>query len=506
MSHEIRTPLNAVLGMTQILLQSPLNPRQAECARIAVSGGEALLELINDILDFSKIESGDHFQLNKDAFDLHQMLGGVAELLRPRAEAKGLTMTITVELSVPKWVEGDSGRIRQILVNLVSNAIKFTETGGISVRVAHEKSASRTAQIRFEVIDTGIGIRSEDLSRLFQVFTQVDRDSLRRMGGTGLGLAISKRLVELMGGKIGVVSDIGKGSSFWFELPLFVSDTDWNVRNTLDQGIQDLSTYGLRILAADDNEANRRLVEFSLEEMGLRAEYAKDGVEVVEAWKNNEYDVILMDCQMPLMNGFDAARYIREQEEARNIPPSDRVRIIALTANALKGVQEQCFEAGMDAFLTKPFTVYQLNQALAAATRSADSSNNMSISSSSSEEIPKFSPTIPDQLATDLGAESAIMIVEDFLAELPDRLAELPAFASQGRWEELSRLAHSLQGMGLSVGLNGFGAKMKELEQLAPTGDKETVDALLTTIPDEAAQGVAELRGWISRLPKQIDS
>ena len=502
MSHELRSPLNAILGFAQLMVSGMPPPTAAQNDSIEqiLKAGWYLLELINEILDLTLIESGQ-LSLSPESVSLVEVLEDCRAMIEPQGQRSGIAMKFPAPGN-PFYVRADRTRVKQVFVNLLSNAVKYNRAGG-SVEVRCEAVSAQRVRVGFH--DTGMGLSEDKLAQLFQPFNRLGQ-AYGNEEGTGIGLVVSKRLVELMGGKIGVVSDIGKGSSFWFELPLFVSDTDWNVRNTLDQGIQDLSTYGLRILAADDNEANRRLVEFSLEEMGLRAEYAKDGVEVVEAWKNNEYDVILMDCQMPLMNGFDAARYIREQEEARNIPPSDRVRIIALTANALKGVQEQCFEAGMDAFLTKPFTVYQLNQALAAATRSADSSNNMSISSSSSEEIPKFSPTIPDQLATDLGAESAIMIVEDFLAELPDRLAELPAFASQGRWEELSRLAHSLQGMGLSVGLNGFGAKMKELEQLAPTGDKETVDALLTTIPDEAAQGVAELRGWISRLPKQIDS
>jgi signal transduction histidine kinase/CheY-like chemotaxis protein len=362
MSHEIRTPLNGVVGLTAALAESPLQPHQRELVRDLSECSDSLLNVINDILDFSKIEAG-MLTVGYAPFDLHE---AVRTSMAPQAFGagkKGLETSVTIDDDVPRWVDGDAVRLKQVLVNLIGNAVKFTNTGSVSVHV----SRCAGGEVEFSVTDTGIGLDEASLSRLFQPFTQADSSTTRRFGGTGLGLAICKRITTLLGGSIGAESTLGQGSRFWFRIPVELANAPSEpAHGPTAEAVPGLPAPKHRltasILVAEDNPVNRKVVERMLVRSGFAVDAAVNGAIALEAIKNGSYDLVLMDCQMPEMDGYRATEEIRKFERETNQP---RIPIIAVTAHAMTGDREKCLDAGMDDYLTKPIQKPVLMEVLA---------------------------------------------------------------------------------------------------------------------------------------------
>ena len=498
MSHEIRTPMNGILGMLRIVSDSPLSEVQRERLGVARSSSRALLEILNDILDYTRIESDEIIVKSLD-FDIRQLLEDIISLMRFRADEKGLHLNQSIADDVPTVIKGDSGKLSQVLLNLIGNALRFTDEGDVSVSVSrNDKEPDSTVGLRICVSDTGIGIAPEKTGKLFDAFYQADVPRSRRRGGTGLGLAICKRLVEAMGGEIGVESELGKGSQFWFRAKFSEGDERAIIDTNVDLHNLRSDVGALSVLVVEDNETNAIVVETFLKRMGHDVTLVTTGEEATECVKEKSFAVILMDISLPGIDGIETTRRIRS---IRNVNKKS-IPIIAMSAHVFENETALFLDAGMDAFIGKPVIPERLAEKLSQIGRRG---------MNEALELPQNETTTEDQwplldediLNDDfrtLGPKRTKRMVEAFLESTTSKIEHLTKALDAGDWQGVAYVAHNLMGSASILGLRSIEARTRQLEIAAKRQDADMVKVYFDGFEALLDQSSKELHDFWEQL------
>jgi len=454
MSHEIRTPMNAILGMADLLAETSLSADQQRYTAIFQRAAGSLLDLLNDILDLSKIEAGE-LKLETVAFELREVVARATELVGIRAGEKGLAVESEIASDVPPWLVGDPVRLRQVLINLLGNALKFTEQGKLTVRIARDPEANDPASLLVAVSDTGIGIPPDKLDTIFESFSQADSSTTRKYGGTGLGLSISKRLVEAMGGRIWVESTVGSGSTFYFTTKLGVAEARPETATKPAETVAP-KRAPLRILVADDSEDNRFVIRAYLKGTPYVLDFAEDGAIALEKLTTRRYDLALVDVHMPAMDGYTVVRQFRDFERARGRPA---LPVLALTADAFQEAVEQSLAAGFTRHLAKPIRKPALLAAI-------DGYACVQTGQPAAADHPEHEVTVDEELAA---------ILPRFLSNVRKNPAAIVAALARGDYDTVRSLGHNMKGTGASFGLPQISTLGDRLERAAKEQSADSV-------------------------------